>query len=261
LGGGGGGVGGGGPVGCGRGWEGDEARQDHPTGYGSGPRAGIDRGPRVGRGLLCFQVLCSASARAQLRASENDQSDSGRKAREDRGGKRLLACSAVRSHNHRSAGQATAVKIDGAKARSALDLGHVVYEAKIPLSHGYETGRCSNDLLGLVHDCVAPTRRSARKGPRWRGAARTHGSRGDAGIHAVRPRPRPHHHAGADLRGAPYIPSARWIKDVSIKLMLHGPSKTHNAARSSTQGFKNRSIFTIISDFYRYRHRLKSVFS
>ena len=201
-------------------------------GYGSGPRAGIDRGPRVGRGLLCFQVLCSASARAQLRASENDQSDSGRKAREDRGGKRLLACSAVRSHNHRSAGQATAVKIDGAKARSALDLGHVVYEAKIPLSHGDETGRCSNDLLGLVHDCVAPTRRSARKGPRWRGAARTHGSRGDAGIHAVRPRP--HHHAGADLRGAPYITSVRWIKYVSIKLILHGPSKTHNAARSST---------------------------
>ena len=27
------------------------------------------------------------------------------------------------------------------------------------------------------------------------------------------------------------------------------------------QGFKNRSIFMIISDFYRYRHRLKSVFS
>ena len=40
-----------------------------------------------------------------------------------------------------------AVKINGAKARSALDLRQVVHEVKSPRSHGDETGRCSNDLL------------------------------------------------------------------------------------------------------------------
>jgi hypothetical protein len=124
--------------------EGDKARQDHdddeegvwvrtrPASRYRSRAAGWSRPPLLS---LLSGASCSARPPAEL------QSDSGRKARG-------LWQEAARPSDDTITDPAVrpAVKINGAKARSALDLGRV-HEAKIPRSHTDETGRCSNDLL------------------------------------------------------------------------------------------------------------------